>query len=312
MKRAEACGIIDAEALQQQLEEIRGMLRRFNEVWPDHVIHAEAYPLPMLTAASGETGLEVVKLPTIVPEHIEGEDAVSMLRSAIAQLHFLPGQHPGTVVRWPGVVFVDRDFGQEIGRINAAKDALEAAFTAAVPPPSRAKIRARIFPGLSMLQTYRHIHYWDRPLGRISFGWAGRTTSSVRITRPEAEARLRQLLHQCPEGVDPEEWQMWILRDIEDLGKKVSANQVLRIRKPIAPHPRVALFEPGKTRPATTFHANLPLFIYLEGGSSDTLPDVTPLLSYLRAEHMQPSRRRSDAQTQHLIVARLNLFAVDR
>jgi len=315
MRRLED-GVLDVEMLTDLFAAVVDSLDAFNALWPMHVVAAQAYPLPMLGAASNGGRLEVVEQPTIRPQHLDGDDAVAVLRASLKQLHYLPGQHPSTVMRYPGVVLVDRAMSDPIAKINAAKQAFEDAFKAAVIPASRAQVRARLFPGVVMLQAYRHIHYCDQPLTRVAFGWAGATSASVAISRGDARHKLEELLRHCPAGVDSGYWAEQIQRDIDNLGRQVSDRHVLRIRKPVAPHPRVSLFNPAlmpatarKGQPLHIYHANLPLFILTDDDHPP--PQIDPLGSFVRDPTLRERKRRADAEPQTLISARLNLFAVE-
>ncbi len=162
-------------------------------------------------------------------------------------------------------------------------------------------LRRALGDGVTTKQLQRTIHAFDDAPRRISFTWAGHTTSNHRIPvaivheqlHAEAKSRAQQQgvpLEQTPEYQDR--------RTIANLAE----DQVLIKHKVVAPHPRCTLwFGERSGKWDTIIKANLPAFLL----AGEAEPKVSALSDFDRAAR---GRQRGDKTARAEVWAERNLY----
>lgn len=227
------------------------------------------------------------------------------LASILGNIYYQPGQHPATVARHPGYVLlnqVDDAFFYAVDALNAAKDDLHARIKQ-IPVGSRAPFARQAFPGVSMLQVYRHVFAYENCPRQLLFTWAGNTAASRRLPRQEVIELIRGSRFSAPEHIEPGDWLSVIdaeLRQIDNL----PADTHFALRKLIAPHPRLMVYFTERPRHDLNLHANLPVFFACR---DRPLPVIKPLKPFDRDQRYAA---RKDRKAWRPIIERIGLFAV--
>ncbi len=269
---------------------LRAAIARFNDWWPAHVVHIEVYAIPLHASERAPLEIPVTR--------VVGEAAVDLTREALAQFAWQAEQHLPTTFRLPGVVALDACPCPQLRRINAIKTRLKRDIHREIKAHARPAFHARVFPGCAALQVYRRIHGLAISPRRIGLIWAGKTHAIKLLAPDEAKALVthyaRDLAHALP-GVNKEQ----VLQMEYDKIEALRPDQVLKIREPIAPHPRATIYEHGvkadrapDAAPGThrrghsrMLHANLPIFYH----QSPALPPavIGPLKDWFAADRSQ-------------------------
>lgn len=275
------------------VERIDCLIDAFNRDWPSMVKYAEIYKLPILNSPDIPDQIQV--------KNLKGDEAIKEATIAFSAHHWHPAQHEATVARWPGILVLDKNIIKSIVTINDAKKYLADLFKSHVPAGSRSRIRSRLFPGRSLLQTYRKIHwssYWPE---EVSFVWAGHTTGNVKLDRQKAIDRVRQAAKVKPGHLDPGEWEAVINKEINDI-TRLGQGTPIRERRVVAPHPRVMLFRESNQHYDDMWHANLPIILF-----SDKYR--VPLIRSLQDFDKNKRRKQRDTGYHYEpLVERLNLY----
>lgn len=281
--------IPDIQPLRTALSDIQDAVNTFNQIWPDRFIEGFAFSTEIRSTNTRPDFICVKSL---------GESLVSDCQEAFANFHYQEHQHPGTVSRTPGVLFVDADLSPHINRINTLKAQLKAMIQA-VPTATRAKFTRQALPSVSLLQVYREIAHFSKPTDSVYFSWASHTTTNSRISSLELWDRIEQM--SKPDNLTNSEYAALLSHQKAML----SQHSELVIRRVKAPHPRVQFRHTGDTSTAgRIFAANLPIFVPLKHGQ--TLPHIYSLTSY--SHDKQPRKRRSDASDHAPVIPSLNVY----
>ena len=288
--------------IQKQFDALVDAVESFNHWWTDHALDSEAYVLH--TVSNEDQPDRASSSASIDVERLQGRRAVEPIANMIKQFERVEGQVPGTVLRLPSLVVVDGLDRRRLHRLNVRKDALREAIAAAVPAGiQRDRFCRRLFPGVSMLQVYRHLPFSDEISHpqRVAFTW-----SPVTVSTKVLDAGEVLTLFDEREKVARMEQQEAVLDAIAIARRLVAtlpkSHSIVR-RKPVAPHPRVTVF--GTSRVKHMLHANLPLFL---PAACRDIP-VTELTSF------DPNCRRkirSDRKKVWPILESLNLYSLER
>lgn len=287
------------EGIQRAHQVLVEQLASFNSTWPGLVVDGRVWQVPLLNEQKTPDVLEV--------QEVDGQAAIALATAALASHQRDVGQAAGTVMRLPGYFRLQASVLPQVLAINASKqvvtDEIEALRLAlGYTPEMRPRLlRRALGAGVTTKQLQRTIHAFDGAPRRISFTWAGHTTSNQRIPvatvreqlQAEAESRAQQQgipLEQTPEYQD--------LRTIANLAD----DQVLIKHKVVAPHPRCTLWfgERGDKWDAI-IKANLPVFVL----AGEAEPKVSALRDFDRAAR---GRRRGDVKARAEVWAERNLY----
>jgi len=303
--RSIECGAVavDPSLVRLQIRETYDALvsrvEKMNDFWRAHANDAIVYQLPIIRGDGGDAP----EVPAqIEPNVIVGEQAVRMAAQSLGQFQRDPEQHPGTVWRLPGVVFLNEPIGEIIDSINQVKDALHLLIKL-FPEGSRATITRPMMPGVSMLQVYRHIHFSDRVPHRLSFTWAGHTTLTKTMRPDQAIAFLNERKSIVPADYDCEKWESIIEFQKKQINQP-PMNAEIKLRRYLAPHPRLMLFYDGNTAYDKMYHANLPIFVYAPNGTKSF--KVSHLTQYERAKRRGPRKGYRHVD----LIEKLNMYWV--
>ncbi len=268
-------------------------LEDFNTFWVSNAVCGQVWKLPL--SPDGKA------LTRINPEPVHGDEALALAADAVRRLHRLPEQFPTTVFRLPGWVAVNADLRATVDTINAAKQHLRAVMRK-IDQRRRAEIAAATLPGVSLLQAYRKIDFFDQTPVRLLWSWAGHTTAHRRIRAGEVAKSIEDARRHRVTGMPPEEWQANLDRELQVLSAFVPSTPLL-YRRTIAPHPRVMVYLQPGPRYAAMLHANLPLFFRAE--KDKKLPDIDPLGPY---DHDVRQKPRRDRRRLIPLIERLDLY----
>lgn len=264
-----------------------------NERWPDFVLNAEAWALPILQEQETPKSIE--------PVHHTADEAILLARKALAQFDRHPTQHPATVMRLPGWILLSEDLVTHFEQVNQMKDDLKS-LVQQKPPGSRAALTRELFPGISMLQAYRHIFAYRNCPRQIIFSWAGHTTSSEETTVRDVMEIIEESRLLPPSHLDIDEWNGVIDNELRILATWSDSTPLL-YRKPIAPHPRAMLYFSDSSRHDAMVHANLPIFLTCAPGNKPTVKGLGVF------DYDKRSAKRKDSQQLVAVIERLGLYA---
>lgn len=283
----------EAQALFREVTELNAEIADFLRA--ASIADAVVWDLPVLSEAlSPESIAPVMRL-------VDAEDIVA----ALGNVYRLPGQHPSTVVRYPGYVLLERidpHFFFTVDALNAAKNALHQ-HVKKLPAGSRARNTGEAFPGVSMLQAYRQVYAFENCPRQLLFSWAGNTTSSHTISRSEAVEKIEGSRFSAPDHIDPGVWLSIIDTELQQVAS-LPHGTVFALRKAIAPHPRLMVYFTERPRHDLTLHANLPVFFACR---DCPLPVIKPLKAFDRD---QRHAVRKDSKAWRPIIESIGLFAI--
>lgn len=279
--------IIDA------FDRLAGALEDFNAFWATHAVAGQVWRIPLSTDGKAPVRVE--------PEPVLDDAAFALAVDAARRLHRAPDQFPTTVFRLPGWVAVDADLRAMVGAVNLAKQQLRDSLKR-VDSKRRAEVAAATLPGVSLLQAYRKIDYFDQTPVRLLWSWAGHTTAHRRISAGEVARRIEEARSHRVTGVTAEEWQAQLDQDMQVLSAFVPSTPLL-YRRAVAPHPRVMVYLRPGPKYAAMLHSSLPLFFRVNEGAN--LPVIEPLGSY---DHDNRQKPRRDKRRLVPLIDRLNLY----
>jgi hypothetical protein len=265
LRYPEEGGSADPEQLMTELCE---SIDRFNEYWPQFVVNAGAFRIPLY-----EDGLVPEK---VFPECASEAEAVDLCAQSFRAFSRPKQQHPGSVYRVPGYIVLDRLLLDEIDDINSLKRDLQASIKQRYPDArARNVFHGRTFPGRIMLQVYRQIRTVRSPVEAVRFTWSPGTHAVTHLTKGEAIALLRNRLEL---GVDIDDHRVALLTAIDRVSSLNKSAKIIRER-PRAPYPVASLIHTaGRNGIKKMVPLSLPLFIG-PGISGDEV-DVGTLAPY--------------------------------
>lgn len=296
--------IREARALVAHVE---AELRAFIDWWRPRAIWSSMFQLPELASITE-------KPPVITVEALTGRHALAQAEAALLQLAYVPNQHPGTALRFPGLVALTEDPLPRVAPVNAAKAAMHAALQAALQDETNAMRRARFYkellPGVSILQATRQVNALGEAPYSFAFTWLSKSMSSEVLSPEKAVALVEAAKGTPPKGTPRESWEALLA---SQKARILALPPTVRIqrRRDVAPHPRLLALKAKGELPPLTFSAALPAFFPLPSGRLQDLPLVTPLQDFDRTRERKSRRARNPAQ-RHELVAELNLFYLDR
>lgn len=278
--------------IRQQFQILDTLVKSFNATWPESVEHIQVWSLPILNEAATPDSIE--------PMLLEGSAAIRAARDAFAGFHYRVGQHPATVARAPGWIALREGVIDQVRAINEAKDQLRLMIQSR-PAGSRARLAREALPGVSLLQTYRHVFAFADAPRQILFSWAGHTTASRHISRAHAVRMVDESRNHPPVHIEPEVWDDVVATEIRQISS-IEPGSALALRRTIAPHPRAMLYFSDAPIHDATVHANVPLIV-----RSGFEPPVVKSLK--RFEREQRSALRSDRLPWVPVIDRIGLYA---
>lgn len=275
-----------------------GKLKAFNQMWPEWVVDAQVWQLPLLAGQ---------KAPDLIEVHpLEGFAAIEATMRAMTQFELMPGQAPGTVMRLPGYFVLNRSVLPWVKEINQLKDELmkvieQTRIELNLAPTARSKIlRRALGVQFSMKQLARHTQAFDICPRLIVFTWAGHTMGGERI----AVGKVRELLSKAAEQQST--------TDNIDIGRTLAAAELRRIvnladqaslikYKKVAPHPRAMVYFSTSSRYDAMIHSNLPMFV-LAGEEPTTVHELRHFDRHAR------QAERPDKKSRIEVIPRMNLY----
>lgn len=287
--------LTDITAIHAQLV---SRLHAFNQMWPEWVVSAQVWQLPLLAEQ---------KAPDLIEAHpLEGAAAIEATVRAMTQFERVPGQAPGTVMRLPGYFALNRSVLPWVQEINQLKDVLMGAIERTriklnLAPTARSKIlRQALGAQFSMKQLARHTQVFDICPRLIVFTWAGHTTGGERV----AVGKVRELLSKAAEQQSAKE--------SIDIGQTLAGAELRRIvnladqaslikYKKVAPHPRAMVYFSASSRYDAMIHSNLPMFV-LAG------EDPTAVHELRHFDRHARQTERPDKKSRIEVISRMNLY----
>lgn len=158
-----------------------------------------------------------------------GDAGIQTALAALASLDYAECQHPMATVRCPGVLVVDGHVQSVVDELNTRKRELRAAMSA-FGTSGWYTWRANLpdWAHLNRLQAYREWHAFEAPLRRVGLSWAGYGHSVEQLRIGALMARLEK--QNRTHGHVHVESELALLAGFDP-------NEVIVIRKPIAPNP---------------------------------------------------------------------------
>ncbi|MGP5370710.1 DNA replication terminus site-binding protein [Pseudomonas helleri] len=279
-------------------EQLKFKLAAFNQIWPQWVVSAKVWELPLLAEQKAQDLIEASPL--------EGVTAIEATQQAMLLFERMPGQAPGTVMRLPGYFALSQSALPWIKEINQLKDNLMAAIEQTrielnLAPTARSKIlRQAMGAQFSMKQLGRHTQAFDICPRLIVFTWAGHTTGGERI----AVGKVRDLLGKAAEQQS--------VRDCVAIEQTLAGAELRRIvnlsdqaslikYKKVAPHPRAMVYFSENSRYDAMIHSNLPMFV-LAGKEPIVIHDLRDFDRHAR------QAERPDKKSRIEVIPRMNLY----
>jgi len=287
--------LTDITAIHTQLV---SKLHDFNQMWPEWVVSAQVWQLPLLAEQKAPDLIEA--------QPLEGAAAIEATVRAMTQFERVPGQAPGTVMRLPGYFALNRSVLPWVKEINQLKDELMMAIERTrielnLAPTARSKIlRQALGTQFSMKQLARHTQVFDICPRLIVFTWAGHTTGGERV----AVGKVRELLSKAAE--------QQAAKDSIDIGQTLAGAELRRIvnladqaslikYKKVAPHPRAMVYFSASSRYDAMIHSNLPMFV-LAGEEPITVHELRHFDRHAR------QAERPDKKSRIEVIPRMNLY----
>lgn len=235
------------------MRELCSMVDSLNASWPDRLIEAVVFRIPVYPDGQVPDRVE--------PERIDGQEAVDLCKKALRAFSRPRDQHPGSVMRLPGYVLLDRLLLDDIDSVNAKKKHLQDTIKKHVPDPrARNAYCRKHFPGRVMLQVYRQIPTARSPLDSVSFTWSPGVQATRKLTQPEAIALLSRRLESRADLSHTKRYKA--LRMAIDKAHSVGPDAQFIVQKPHAPYPVATLFKTrGRNAEKTMMPLSLPLFV---------------------------------------------------
>ena len=273
-------------------------LHAFNQMWPEWVVSAQVWQLPLLAEQKAPDLIEA--------QPLEGAAAIEATVRAMTQFERVPGQAPGTVMRLPGYFALNRSVLPWVKEINQLKDELMMAIERTrielnLAPTARSKIlRQALGTQFSMKQLARHTQVFDICPRLIVFTWAGHTTGGERV----AVGKVRELLSKAAE--------QQAAKDSIDIGQTLAGAELRRIvnladqaslikYKKVAPHPRAMVYFSASSRYDAMIHSNLPMFV-LAGEEPTAVHELRHFDRHAR------QAERPDKKSRIEVIPRMNLY----
>jgi hypothetical protein len=274
--------------IQNAYQTLRLAVATFNQEWPELVVSATVWRLPVLTEQ---------KTPdTILVERLDGHAAVLAAREELLTFERDLGQAPGTVSRLPGLIVVRESVLNQVLQLNALKDNLKSSIEQTrielgqVPAARPRIMRKALGNTFNTNQLLRHIQAFDGAPRLVVFTWAGHTGGSeykaVGQIREQLlmQAEARAAREHIPIEETPESMELRSLALMSD-------DESLVKRKLVAPHPRAMFYFSESTRYEAMIHANLPAFVIAGDGECE----VRGLKNFNRSER---SAQRPDQKNR--------------
>lgn len=166
---------VDAHQLMATL---RGQLHALNEIVAQCATDSLVHPIDYYEEPTAPSVIETGR--------VTGEAATHIAMDAFRNLSKARTQYPGSVLRIPGVIEVDKQLTGLVDKVNNQKDQIKQFVHDRYPNPlSRNRFTRANFPGRVMLQVYRHITCLT-DVRKLTFTWAPASFSSKKLTRYQA------------------------------------------------------------------------------------------------------------------------------
>lgn len=253
--------------------------------------------------------LDIPPFTPVTP--LTGEEAWKVGWDTIQRNYRLEDQHLLVTLRSPGVLYIENldEILPLIKQVNHHKSEFRRLMTLESNRYQRNILATQHFPGVVLLQAYRHIWVNQIPLRKLVFSWVKKTTGVKKLTKNEAIAMLKkeQKQYSAQQGFGSSNIDyMRIDSEIKFL-EGLSSSEQLRLQRPVAPHPRVMGFNRDEnlvnyefSKPATT-----PILMRAED-----CPKIRPLPDL---DLSIPSKnRRKDADEVELLIPRHHLYLVKK
>lgn len=248
----------------------------------------------------------------VIPQPLVGQEAWDIGVEALSKFYRDEKQHPSAPYRLPGILYVDNldSLLPLIEEINTEKRALKDMF-GELDVTKRRRFTVKTLPGVMLLQLYRPIEFYQKPIRRAVFSWVS-TSSSSKVSAQEVMTRInREMESLLNEGIFPgengttEEWLDILNKDLKRLESYIGQD-TLRLYRPVAPHPRLMLFDYTESeliKPVRTYHANIPVLI---GGDQEFSLRSLPEFDAMRAH-----KERKDKKQKTPVIPRYFLFSLE-
>lgn len=238
-------------------QEIREAANVLNTLWPARVVKAISWHIPIALVEDRDQKAETINVTALTDEQ-----SISSGLKAFKQFKREPYQDPSTVMRHPGLFFLS-EIGrvkQQVEHINTLKDELVTRMHTLNERARNTHVKMA-WRGVSALQLYRHITAVDYAPRKALFSWEGRTTS---ISRPHSKEEFIEIIRKtkdmCPAHIAPSDWEDILRKEILAIQSAQQGGDLVRM-KPVAPHPRLLLYQTADVKATHTIFSNVPTFV---------------------------------------------------
>jgi len=230
-----------------------------------------------------------------------GSEALEKVLTILGQYDRFTNQEVTSVVRLPGVVFLNESFAEAITKINELKQGLHNQIIS-IPPGSRNRLTTQAFGfGTSTLQLYRQWHQADNDTIKISFTEAKAGSAISWITVADLLKRITESIDHPSEGTDHHLWNKMLEIEAESLNEFHHTVELM-IQKPVARHPRLLIYKEIGSRHVAMKGASIPLICYAPLNKVKIKP-FTDTQGY--------NVHRNDSHLKKCIIERLHVFYVE-
>ena len=230
-----------------------------------------------------------------------GQPALEKALRTLGQYDRLANQEVTSVIRLPGVIFLNESFAESVALINELKQDLHQQITS-VPPGSRNRLTTPAFGSqTSTLQLYRKWNEAQIDTIKVSFTEAKAGSAITWISVAKLRQRLVDSLDHPSEGTDHHRWNKMLEIELESLND-FHESEELMIQKPVARHPRLLIYKVQGSRHDKMKGASVPLICYAPFNNVRIKP-FTNTQGY--------TIHRSDTHLKTLIIERLHVFYVE-
>lgn len=293
-------------AAGEKMIELKDRLAEFNAWWPDYVLDAKLWPLPVPQKDTADSAPWLPSLDSFSFPELDTADSINLAEFALGNFKRQPGDAALNIRRYPGVVILKEKVRFEmialLEHINQEKTNLKHLLSD-IPKRTLSKLLNRHFPGEHILAAYRHVHYTDQDVQRIQFAWQGRSPKTRIIERDALVSYLKERLAELKtHGTEQLIYQRE--NELQHVLSLPNADTIVE-RRPAAPTPKTLVYHefsvnmPGV--PDITNQAPLPFFL-----AQDRLPDISPLPQWSIEQYSPRGRKEKDYQP---LIERLRLFS---
>lgn len=245
------------------------------------------------------------EIERVTVQRIDGEHAIDIAIKSIRGFSLLQEQHPGSVARSPGVLFLNRDLSEKVSDINELKNKLKQFMVDNFKTErDRGLFYKANFQGRVMKQVYRNIYVNEAPVERILFTWMPTAQTTNKLTSKETLKRLNKYASARYTLSNSD-----IVESLDEAIRTVRNSEpdtYFAYKKRLAPCPLARVYySSGKEAETKTITASTPLLI--GPSSSRESVELGQLGDYVEDDRKK-RKTRSDKKVLRSLFSPLNLY----